>query len=68
MKTFLLLVLAVLTLRAEPAPPADARARELLAALGLEFLPGESGYFGLLGRSALTVAQDGRPLAAQSRI
>jgi predicted cupin superfamily sugar epimerase len=48
--------------------PEDARARELIAALGLRPLEGESGYFMELGRSALTVTHEGRSLAAQSRI
>jgi len=50
------------------APPAHPRARELIATLGLAYLPGESGYYGLLGRSPQQVTQDGRSLAAQSRI
>ncbi len=37
-------------------------------ALGLRPLENESGYFVEIGRSALTVEQSGRPLAAQSRI
>jgi predicted cupin superfamily sugar epimerase len=37
-------------------------------ALGLRPLEGESGYFVEIGRSALTVTQTGRSLAAQSRI
>lgn len=53
---------------AEPSLPANARARELITTLRLAYLPGESGYFGFLGRSALTVIVDGRTLAAQSRI
>lgn len=68
MRILCLLLLSSLVLRAEPPAPTDARARELMATLKLEYLPGESGYFGLLGRSALTVEQDGRKLAAQSRI
>jgi predicted cupin superfamily sugar epimerase len=64
----ILLLLSPACLRAEPPAPADARARELMTALKLAYLPGESGYFGLLGRSALSVEQDGRKLAAQSRI
>lgn len=63
-------LLAAAGLRAaEPLPPpSDARARELIAALKLEFLPGESGYFGVIGRSAQTVTAGGRTLAAQSQI
>lgn len=67
-----LLLLASLTTAllpaAEPPPPGSARARELIAQLTLAYLPGESGYYGLLGRSAQIVAADGQPLAAQSRI
>jgi uncharacterized protein len=53
----------------QPAPPAqtDARARELISALKLEVLPKESGYLGIIGRSAQTVALDGRALAVQSQ-
>jgi uncharacterized protein len=68
MRILLLLLLSSILLQAEPSAPANARARELMTALKLEYLPGESGYFGLLGRSALSVEQDGRKLAAQSRI
>lgn len=69
MRILLLLMLSGFTLlRADPPAPADARARELMTALRLEYLPGESGYFSLLGRSALGVEHDGRKLAAQSRI
>jgi predicted cupin superfamily sugar epimerase len=45
----------------------DARARELIRTLKLEVLPKESGYLGIIGRSALTVSVDGRMLAAQSQ-
>jgi uncharacterized protein len=48
--------------------PEDARARELIVALGLRPLDGESGYFVEIGRSALNVTLRGRSLAAQSRI
>jgi predicted cupin superfamily sugar epimerase len=53
----------------QPAPPAqtDARARELIGALKLEVLPKESGYLGIIGRSAQTVTLDGRTLAVQSQ-
>ena len=53
----------------QPAPPAqtDARARELIRALKLEVLPKESGYLGIIGRSAQTVTLDGRVLAVQSQ-
>lgn len=68
MRILLLLLLSSILLRAEPPAPANARARELMTTLKLEYLPGESGYFGLLGRSALSVEQEGRKFAAQSRI
>lgn len=68
MKILLLLLLSLTSLRAAPPAPTDDRARALMSTLKLEYLPGESGYFGLLGRSALSVEQDGRKLAAQSRI
>jgi predicted cupin superfamily sugar epimerase len=53
---------------AEPAPPASPRARELIATLKLSLLPGESGYFAVIGRSGQTVSAGGRTLAAQSQI
>jgi predicted cupin superfamily sugar epimerase len=53
----------------QPAPPvpSDARAGELIRALNLEVLPRESGYLGIIGRSAQTVTVDGRTLAVQSQ-
>ena len=50
-------------------PPAqtDVRARELIRALKLEVLPKESGYLGIIGRSAQIVTLDGRALAVQSQ-
>jgi predicted cupin superfamily sugar epimerase len=45
----------------------DARARELIRLLGLEVLPKESGYLGIIGRSAQEVSLDGRQLAVQSQ-
>ncbi len=65
---FAALLLAVCALRATLPVPADARARELIAQLKMEYLAGESGYFSFQGRSAQTVSADGRTLAAQSRI
>jgi hypothetical protein len=46
----------------------DARARELIEALHLAVLPGESGYLGLIGDSAQKVEVDGRPLKVQSQV
>ena len=53
----------------QPAPsvPSDARARELIRVLKLEVLPRESGYLGIIGRSAQTVIVGGRTLAVQSQ-
>lgn len=48
--------------------PSDPRARELIRTLGLAPLPGESGYIGLIGRSALQVSLEGHTLAAQSQV
>jgi predicted cupin superfamily sugar epimerase len=63
-----LLLLNALPLFSAPPAPADPRARALIATLKLGYLPGESGYFGLLGQSAQTVTQAGQVLPAQSRI
>ncbi len=61
-----------LSLASASAPPtdnpADPRARELIASLHLAPLPGESGYFALIGRSTQQVSVTGRDLAAQSQI
>ena len=47
----------------------DARARELIRVLHLSVLPKESGYLGLIGESAQTVAIDGHaPLPVQSQV
>jgi len=64
------LFLAACATAAEPLPPSPANpaVRDLIARLHLEYLPGESGYFGFLGRSTQTVTVAGRELAAQSRI
>ena len=45
----------------------DARARELIRLLQLKLLPGESGYLGIIGKSAQVAVVDGRPLAVQSQ-
>src|SRR5271168_4413534 len=70
MKRLLLGVVAGVGLSAlHAASPAgtDARAREIIQTLRLEVLPKESGYLGIIGRSAQTVSVDGRPLAVQSQ-
>src|SRR5580698_10090802 len=43
------------------------REQELMQLLRLEPLPGESGYLGIIGKSAQIVSVDGRPLAVQSQ-
>lgn len=55
---------------ADPAAPeiSDPRAREIVAALRLDPLPGESGYFGGVQVSDLDVASGGRTLKAHSSI
>ena len=53
---------------ATAAEPVERRSRELIASLGLEPLPGESGFFAVIGRSAQSVRAGDRPLAAQSQI
>ena len=45
----------------------DARAQELIQLLKLEALPGESGYLGIIGKSAQQVSVNGRLLAVQSQ-
>ncbi len=45
----------------------DARARELIRLLQLKLLPGESGYLGIIGKSAQVAVVDGHPLAVQSQ-
>jgi uncharacterized protein len=57
----------VIALRAAPQAGSDARARELIQTLHLSVLPRESGYLGIIGRSAQMVTVDGRALAVQSQ-
>ena len=45
----------------------DARAQELIRELKLQVLPKESGYLGIIGRSAQVVSVHGRELAVQSQ-
>jgi predicted cupin superfamily sugar epimerase len=45
----------------------DARAREIIQSLRLTVLPKESGYLGIIGRSAQNVTVGGRALAVQSQ-
>ena len=63
-----LLLLSAALHAAEPPLPAAPRARELVERLQLRFLEGESGFFGIIGRSTQAVTAGGRELAAQSQI
>jgi len=70
MKLFIALLLTfsgALGLRAAPQAGSDARARDLIQKLHLSVLPKESGYLGIIGRSAQIVTVDGRSLAVQSQ-
>src|SRR5277367_5413549 len=60
-------IASVIALRAGPQAGSDARARELIQTLHLTVLPKESGYLGIIGRSAQMVTVDGRALAVQSQ-
>jgi predicted cupin superfamily sugar epimerase len=60
-------IASVIALRAAPQAGSDARARELIQSLHLAVLPKESGYLGIIGRSAQMVTVDGRSLAVQSQ-
>jgi predicted cupin superfamily sugar epimerase len=66
---FTLAITSVLGLRAAPQAQvgSDARAREIIQALHLTVLPKESGYLGIVGRSAQNVTVEGRTLAVQSQ-
>jgi uncharacterized protein len=61
-------VVALTMAYAAPPVGTDARAHELIEALHLAVLPGESGYLGLIGDSAQKVEVDGRPLKVQSQV
>ena len=60
-------IAGVIALHAAPQAAGDARAREIIQTLHLSVLPKESGYLGIIGRSAQTVTVDGRSLAVQSQ-
>jgi predicted cupin superfamily sugar epimerase len=71
MRRILILALAWATCFAanSPAPSdSEARARELIRALGLKVLPKESGYLSLIGESGQRAPIDGRSLAIQSQV
>jgi predicted cupin superfamily sugar epimerase len=50
-----------------PSPNSDARAGELVQLLKLTVLPKESGYLGIIGKSAQLVTVGGRTLSVQSQ-
>lgn len=52
---------------AAPQVGSDKRAQELIRMLKLEVLPKESGYLGIIGKSAQMVSVNGRKLAVQSQ-
>lgn len=63
----MLTIASALALSAASQTGSDARARELIQTLHLTVLPKESGYLGIIGRSAQMVTVDGRSLAVQSQ-
>ena len=72
MRGIVLLAIGLAAVSATAAAPIDhasrdARARELIRLLQLKLLPGESGYLGIIGKSAQVDVVDGRPLAVQSQ-
>jgi uncharacterized protein len=60
-------IVVLATLHAATPTDSDARARELIQALNLSVLPRESGYLGIIGKSAQVVNVKGRSLAVQSQ-
>jgi predicted cupin superfamily sugar epimerase len=72
MRGLILLAIGLAALSATAAAPVDnasrdARARELIRLLQLKLLPGESGYLGIIGKSAQVAVVGGHPLAVQSQ-
>jgi len=72
MRGLVLLVIGLAAWGATAAAPVDnagrdARARELIRLLQLKLLPGESGYLGIIGKSAQVAVVDGHSLAVQSQ-
>ena len=55
-------------LRAEPAPPADPRARQLTEQLKMQVIPGESGFLSLIASSEQKVPVGGQLIAIQSQV
>ena len=70
LRTWCLLALVPVICAAGAQPPAgtEARASELIRSLHLQVLPKESGYLGLIGRSAQSMAVGHRSLAVQSQV
>jgi predicted cupin superfamily sugar epimerase len=72
MRGFVLLAIGLAAMSATASAPVDnasrdARARELIRLLQLKLLPGESGYLGIIGKSAQVAVVDGHSLALQSQ-
>jgi hypothetical protein len=67
----LLVLTAILALvgemRSSSPVGSEARSQEIIRELKLQVLPKESGYLGIVGRSAQIVTVSGRPLAVQSQ-
>ncbi len=58
---------ALASLHAAPQAGSNARAKELIRRLNLQVLPKESGYLGIVGRSAQKGTVGGQQLAVQSQ-
>ncbi len=69
MAAMLIAALCAVAMRADSRAEtvSDTRARELIHLLNLRVLPKESGYLGIIGRSAQMVSMDGQSLAVQSQ-
>jgi uncharacterized protein len=72
MRGLVLLIIGLAAWSATAAAPVDttsrdARARDLIRLLQLKLLPGESGYLGIIGKSAQVAVVDGHSLAVQSQ-
>lgn len=52
----------------QSSKPSDPRAREIISALNLHLLQGESGWLGIIGDSHQVAAFDGRKLKIQSQV
>jgi len=67
MRRLLIPILVLATIQVSAQTQSKSRALELIHLLKLQVLPKESGYLGIIGRSAQTVTVNGRKLAVQSQ-